>query len=180
MNMNPPVNHYNPYALLTPELLHAMLRQPMFFVRQFYPRGKTNSEDTALPLLLTHYTHHEVDSERARRHMRLLYQDRLRRLYDSTVADDLKKLHTAAAQPEGYRIYINLLAQPWQVNQHWKKKIERYIRSHLPHWNLAGASILNVTLKDRMGSLYLGLSWKHHQTEVLLDEIETIHTCVTT
>lgn len=30
----------NPYSILTPEILNAMLKQPMYFVRQQYERGK--------------------------------------------------------------------------------------------------------------------------------------------
>ena len=34
----------NPYVLLTPELLQGMLKQPMFFVRQYYARGENPYE----------------------------------------------------------------------------------------------------------------------------------------
>ena len=47
----------NPYTLLTPELLAALLKQPMYFVRQEYKRGTflydTPAENNSL--LLTHY-----------------------------------------------------------------------------------------------------------------------------
>lgn len=173
-------NCFNPYTLLTPELLLAMLRQPMLFVRQHYPRGRSDVADTTVPILLTHYIHHEVDSERAHRHMRLLYHDPLRRLYDSTLPDDRKKLETAATQPQGYHIYVNLLSAPWHANEHWKKKIAAFVRLHLPQWKPAASCSLKVSLKDRFGSLYIGLAWKHHQTEVLLDEIENIQACAMT
>ena len=171
---------YNPYVLMTPELLRAMLQQPMYFVRQHFPRGKKNAADNAIPLLLTHYIHHEVDTERAQRHMRLLIHDRYRRLYDSTKTDDRKKLEIAACQPEGYRIYVNLLDRPWKATEKWKKKIDTYIRLHLGYWHYTSSGKLEVTLKDRYGDLFLGLSWKHHQTEVHLEDIENVLTCATT
>ncbi len=35
----------NPYTLLNPQLLTAMLKQPMYFVRQEYKRGKSIGEN---------------------------------------------------------------------------------------------------------------------------------------
>ncbi|HRF18182.1 MAG TPA: hypothetical protein PK977_08440 [Chitinophagaceae bacterium] len=60
----------NPYSILTPEILNAMLKQPMYFVRQQYERGKDIFYNDQVPLLLTHYGHDETDRERAERHMR--------------------------------------------------------------------------------------------------------------
>ena len=66
---------YNPYTLLNPELLDALLQQPMYFVRQYYARGKQHPAETSIPLLLTHYSLHESDQERSERHIRLLWKD---------------------------------------------------------------------------------------------------------
>ena len=54
----------NPYTLLTPQILAALLRQPMYFVRQEYKRGifVMDSEKTT-SLLLTHYARHETDEQ---------------------------------------------------------------------------------------------------------------------
>jgi hypothetical protein len=52
MNFIKSVNMYNPYTLLNPVLLKALLQQPMYFVRQHYPRGALprNNAPPALPL----------------------------------------------------------------------------------------------------------------------------------
>jgi hypothetical protein len=71
---------YNPYSILTPDLLEAMLKQPMYFVRQYYHRGLAFENEQVIPFLLTHYSHHETDRERAERHMRLLWKDPYRYL----------------------------------------------------------------------------------------------------
>mgnify|MGYP003348363068 CR=1 FL=1 len=158
-----------------------MARQPLYLVRQHYPRGADPaSVKCTTPLLLTHYTQLETDRERAQRHMRLLKKDPCRFLYDSTDPVHRERLESAAAQPEGYRIYVNLLARPWKPSEKWKKKIDTYIRLHLGYWHYTSSGKLQVTLKDRYGDLFLGLSWKHHQTEVHLEDIENVLTCATT
>lgn len=171
----------NPYALLTPTILGALLRQPMYFVRQYYPRGAAAGEGgDMIPLLLTHYAHHEVDIERAQRHMRLLMKDPYRFLYDSTSPDHREKLERAAAQPAGYRVYINLMPKKWKASDGLKSKLSSYMLQQLPWWKYSPADKLQVTLKERYGQLYLALLWKGQQTEVHLDEIENFRPCATT
>lgn len=163
----------NPYTLLTPGLLEAMLRQPMYFVRQEYKRGSRTGPDPEIKsLLLTHYGRHEVDRERAERHMRLLMKDPCRFLYDSEDPLHLEKLRKASRQPEGYRVYINLLPKKWKPGEGFKLRLSRYVREKIPWWNYSPAHKLNVTLKERYGELFIALLWKGQQTEVHLDEIE--------
>ncbi len=170
----------NPYSVLTPEILHAMLKQPMFFVRQYYIRGLGPFDDPTVPLLLTHYIHHEGDTERSQRHMRLLLNDRYRFLYNSKDPGHLQKLAHAAAQPAGFRVYINLLPKKWQPGDGLKRRISNYMMHRLPGWKYSPADKLKVTLKERYGELFLGLLWKGQQTEVNLAEIENFNLCVTT
>jgi len=171
----------NPYILLTPDILKAMLTQPMYFVRQYYERGyaNTNNKET-IPLLFTHYANHETDIERAQRHMRLLWNDQYRFLYDSRNEEHLQKLMKAATKPDGFRIYINLLPKKWKANDDIKRKINSYMLHRLPWWKYNPADKLNVTLKERYGQLYIALLWKGQQTEVHLDEIENFSLCATT
>lgn len=179
--MNPTATPYNPYVLLQPPLLEAMLRQPMFLVRQYYARGQhPMHESGTIPLLFTHYIHHEVDTERALRHMRLLKKDPYRFLYDSTNPEHREKLFRAATQPAGYAVYVNLLPKAWKPSETLKRKISTYVQQQLPWWQYTAKDQLKVTLKDRYGELFLGLLWKHQQTEVNLEAIETFRPCATT
>jgi len=171
----------NPYTLLTPAILAAMLKQPMYFVRQQYPRGNFLYDTAATKsILLTHYAGNDVDKERAQRHMRLLMKDPYRFLYDSANQEHLQKLITAAMQPDGYRIYINLLPKKWKASDGLKRKINHYTLHRMPWWKYSPADQLKVTLKERYGELYLALLWKGQQTEVHLDEIENFVPCATT
>jgi len=171
---------YNPYTILTPEILAAMLKQPMYFVRQYYPRGLPPGDDNINSLLFTHYIHHDADKERADRHMRLLMKDKYRFLYDSTNELHFEKLKIASSQPSGYRIYINLLPKKWKANDLLKMKISSYISAKMPWWNYSPKDKLNVTLKERYGELFIALLWRGRQTEVLLDDIENFSICAMT
>lgn len=171
----------NPYSLLTPVILEALLRQPMYFVRQEYKRGAfVYDGETTRTLLLTHYPKHEIEQERAERHMRLLVKDPYRFLYDSTNPEHLEKLKMAAQQPEGYRIYINLMQSKWKASSLLKLKIGRYVRDKMPWWNYSPSDKLKVRLKERYGELFLALLWRGQQTEILLEEIENFAPCATT
>ena len=171
----------NPYVILTPDLLRAMLKQPMYFVRQFYSRGLgPYTGEGQTPLLFTHYLHIGEDKERAQRHMRLLWKDKYRFLYDSTNKDHLEKLFKAADQPQGFEVYINLLPAKWKPSDLMKEKIRRYMIHKLPWWKFSTSDKLKVTLKDRYGELYLALLWKGQQTEVHLTEIESFSVCAMT
>jgi len=171
---------HNPYTIWTPAILGAMLKQPMYFVRQSYPRGKFLYDEGVVTLLLTHYPRHETDRERAERHMRLLWKDPYRFLYDSTCHNHLERLAAAASQPAGYRVYINLLPKKWEATPMMKIKIGQYIREKFPWWNYSPQDKLNVTLKERYGHLFLLLLWRGQQTEVLLEDIENFSPCAMT
>jgi hypothetical protein len=112
--------------------------------------------------------------------MRLLWQDKSRFCYDSEDTLHRERLEDAALQPEGYRIYVNLLPKKWKPAEHLKKKIGRYMMKEFPAWTYSPADKLKVTLKDRYGELYLALLWKGQQTEVILSAIENEGLCVTT
>ena len=171
---------YNPYTLLNPVLLKALLQQPMYFVRQHYPRGALFPDESTVPLLLSHYSQHETDHERSERHIRLLCKDPYRFIYDSEIPEHREKLITAAGQPEGFRIYINLMAKKWKASDGLKMKVSRYLSAKLPWWHYSPADKLHVTLKERYGELFIALLWRGQQTEVLLAEIENFSPCVTT
>lgn len=171
---------HNPYTLLTPRILAAMLRQPLYFVRQQYPRGREYGDTKTVPLLFTHYGHHEVDKERADRHLRLLHQDPYRFLYDSSDPEHARKLQVAASNPVGFRVYVNLLPKKWKPGDVLKEKIARYVRERLACWTVGPSDKLNITLKERYGELFIALLWKGRQMEVHLDDIENHGPCVTT
>jgi len=169
---------YNPLALLNEPLMKVLLMSPKIFVREYYPRGAVGKD---LSLLFTCYDQeNEVEKTRALFHFQQLTGSNYAYLYDSSVIADKEKLLKAAMMPEGYRIYMNMLSGPWVAPPTLKKQIHAYMLQHLPWWNYTKSYQLHIHLKDRLGQLYLQLSWKANKAEVLLEEIENASVCATT
>jgi hypothetical protein len=161
---------YNPLSLINPALMEALLKEPRFFVRQYYERGKTGTE---IPLLLTYYhKEDEKDPLRANLHMKLLKDDKYRFLYDSEIEEHHKKLMTAAAQPQGFRVYINLLPKKWKASNELRKKLTAYAKQHFQWWPREGPVNIGIQLQDLYGQLYLLVNWQGHRAEILLDNVE--------
>lgn len=162
---------YNPFVLLSENILSAMLRQPMYFVREYYTRG-TENNPKLIPFLLTHYSQHGVDNERAKRHFDLVKKDPYRRLYDTTHDDDVKKLFIASKQPVGYKIYLNILPDPWAAPNHLRNQVYKYMVATFPEWEKDRNKKLSIHIQDLFGKLYLLFTWQGNRVEVILDEIE--------
>ncbi len=169
---------YNPLALLSPELIRAVIKSPKLFVREYYNRGANC--DNALSLLLTCYDkENNVEQSRALFHLKQLGDARYVRIYDSEINEDVEKLLLAAAQPSGYKIYINMLYSKWTAPAFLRTRIHGYMQHNLPWWNYDKNNQLHIHLKDRYGKLYLQLSWKANKAEVILEEIENFSVCAT-
>ena len=166
---------YNPFVLLTPRLLDAMLRQNMYFVRQYYERGLSAADRPGtIPLLFTHYIHYPVEKERSLKHFRVIKEDPYRFLYDTTLPGHIDKLKRASEQPAGYKIFTNLLPRTWQIPPHLRRKLNRYMVQNFEWWQYNRAAKLNVQLQDLYGELYLLVGWKGNKVEVLLKEVENL------
>lgn len=171
---------HNPYTLLNPVLLQALLRQPLYLVRQSYPRGNRPGDKNIRSVLLTHYGHHATDLERVERHLRLLHQDTARFVYDSLLPAHRQRLEQAALQPAGCRVYINLIPRAWTTDAALKEQIRQFIRTRLPGWKHRPGDPLQITLQERYGELFVALRAKGCQMEVHLDSIENARPCAMT
>jgi len=151
--------------------MNALLKEPKLIVRQYYARGKTGND--AIPILLTYYhKNNDIDVNRANLHLKQLQEDKYRFLYDAENEEHRKKLLIAAEQPEGYRIFINLLPSRWHPSIALKRKIHAHIQKKYESRHYSKTQKINVQLQDLYGKLYLLLSWKENKAEVLLDEVE--------
>lgn len=173
---------YNPLAAISDQLIEVMLQSPKLFVREYYPRGLAFEDAPGtIPLLLTYYEKDQpTEVSRAHFHFKQLEQDRYRFLYDSENVAHQARLRRATHCGTTYKIFINLLPHQWEPPDFLKKKIHTYMQHHLPWWNYSKSNSLHVHLRDRYGKLFLELSWKANQAEVLLDEVENFRPCVTT
>ena len=173
---------YNPLAEISTPIMETMLKEPKLFVREYYPRGFSHYHAPGtIPLLLTYYEKDKaVEASRALFHLRQLELDKYLFLYDSENPDHQNRLRIAATQIQPYKIYINLLIKEWEPPAFLKTKIHTYMQHHFAWWNYSKTNSLHIHLKDRYGKLFLQLSWKANQAEVLLDEVENFRPCVTT
>lgn len=162
---------YNPFVTLNEKLLQALLKQPLYFVREYYARGTENGK-IFIPLLFTHYSTNGVETERAKRHYELLKKDPYRYLYDSSKITDVQKLKIAAKQPDGFKIYVNILPDVWTPSRHLKNQVFNYIVANFPGRKNEQSKKIKINIRDLFGKLYLEFAWKGNKVEVILDEIE--------
>lgn len=170
---------HNPFALLTVELMEAMLKEPKLFVREYYARGIMNMHnEQTIPLLFTYYNkERDMERHRADYHFAQLKNDKYAFLYDSENAQHKERLLKAAARPAPYQCYINLLMKKWSPPVTVRKQITQYMLHKFADWNHHKT---NIQLKDRFGKLFLILSWDLSRVEVPLEEIESFVPCVMT
>lgn len=169
---------HNPFALLTTELMEAMLQEPKFFVRELYIRGQgTGSNKNIVPFLFTYYhKDSDVENHRAQYHFSQLKNDKYAFLYDSERPFHKERLLIAASQPSPYKCYVNLLLKKWKPPLVVRQQLHIYMQRRFKNWNNHQT---NVQLKDRFGKLFLILSWELNQVEVPLEEIEKTGLCAT-
>ena len=105
-------------------------------------------------------------------HFKLLEKDPYRFIYDAEVTDHRSRLLKAATQPEGYKVFINLLPAKWKAPDFLRQKIAVYVSKALPEWKLDRYSKLDIVLQEKYGNLYLDLHWKGRSATVQLDDVE--------
>jgi len=164
---------YNPFALLSVPLMQALLKSNQYYVRQTYERGRDHFDELVkLSLLITYYYGDAIETTRAQMHYKLLVKDRYRFLYDGTIPEHRERLLIAASQPEGYKVYVNLLPAKWKAPDLLRDKIAGYVAKALPEWKVDRYSKLDIVLQEKYGNLYLDLHWKGRSATVQLDAVE--------
>ncbi|MBL7757448.1 MAG: hypothetical protein JNL59_08640 [Chitinophagaceae bacterium] len=155
---------YNPFVLLSPELLaHKIAAGKRFFVRQTYLRGLQPGIRAAF--LFRAYP--ETEKEPALQHLQAINSDRHAHIYDITEEDELQKLRIAAAQPAGYRIYYaGKIGTKWRPPPVYEYRIRQYIRRRHPEWRPTRGLQIRIGLFEKWGNLWIRLEFE--------EEIETI------
>lgn len=158
---------HNPLAILRPVVLEGLLGAGhRWFVRQAYPRGMHPSLKAAF--LLSGYR----SIGEARAHFEAVAEDPYRRVYDGHDDADRERLFAAAAQPDGYAIYINLLAKrKWVPDPATGAAIRQYVRTHTS-WKPDRREDLHVSLFIQFGELFLNLKTKQEEIKIPFSDIE--------
>lgn len=163
---------HNPLALLTTELLDSLIASGhRFFVRQSYPRGKQPLDNkTKEALLITAYT----DFSEVNAHFQAVKLDSRKYVYDIQLAGEKEKLYRAASLPEGYKVFVALLAvKKWKPPILLAPKLKNYLRVYTK-WKPERGQDTLVSLYIQFGELFLKLRYGTEEIKVPLSEIEKL------
>lgn len=161
---------HNPFALLSPALLDAMIKVGhTFFVRQTFERGF----DPAGPHLNGVFLFSQYrDRRQAEAHMMALSHDLHRKLYNLQLPDDKQRIEVAATQPAGYAIYAAILnAKKWEPPSYLTPKIKAYINRHTS-WRPDRGDTIQIELGLTFGELFLKIRNGREELKVPLKEVE--------
>lgn len=160
---------FNPLAIFTPEALQGLTDAGnRYFVRQSFARGMHKHENIKWCFIMCHYENYY----RAKEHYDVLVNDAYRYLYNWDDPADRKKLHIAASQPEGYRVFANLFQPGWemQLTPRLKEKIRAYIRKL--GWKITGKEGIEPQFYPHFGEVYVSLQHRGREVRVNFEEIE--------
>lgn len=168
---------YNPLQWLTEGVLNELIIQGhLYFIRQNYPRGL--EQGIKASVLITPYrTKQEADA-----HYAAIRFDSRKYLYniDHALGDplsrdyDLSKLHVAAGQPAGYRIYIDRMLHR---DTEWFPPRPLLIQIHelAKRIGLAGRNMYSdVKLTLKHGELKVVFTHKGKSEIISLDDLEKL------
>jgi hypothetical protein len=161
---------HNPFQLYSPRLLDGLLKAGhTHFVRQTYKRGIDHFDP--LPkgsFLVTPYN----ETAKANMHYEALVNDANRFIYNTGIKEHLEKLHIAANQPAGYKIYAPLLPGPWKPSDIMAGKIRIYV-SRILKWH-PGKQGVHSDLFLQFGELFITLKSGIHEVKIPLSDIERL------
>ncbi len=162
---------YNPFPLLNERLLEDKINEgKRYFVRQTFRRGMEPRLKAAF--LLRAYD--EEEKEMANRHMQKITNDPHAFLYDAMEPEHLEKLHIAAKQPFGFKIfYAGKKGVNWKPPVAFQIKMRRYIREKHPNWgSIKDGPKVEIGLLEEFGELLLKLSYEDEEEMIPFSDIE--------
>jgi hypothetical protein len=162
---------YNPFPLLNERLLIDKIKEgKKYFVRQSFKRGF--NEKLKAAFLFRAYGEDEM--ELAKKHLEILVNDKNAFLYDVTNSEHLEKLHVAARQPFGYKIfYAGKKGIEWQPPDRYQVKMRNYVKKEHPGWRTKpGGDKVEIGLYEEFGELFLKFSFEGEDDKLPFDEIE--------
>ncbi|PWU00432.1 MAG: hypothetical protein C5B52_08935 [Bacteroidetes bacterium] len=162
---------YNPFPLLNEKILADKIQEgKQFFVRQIYSRGL--QKGIRASFLLRAYD--STEKALAMEHLSRIQSDPNAFLYDVTNPAHLEKLHIAAKQPFGFKIYYaGKKGVDWDPPAVYQEHMKRYIRKMHPDWRTKkGGDKIEIGLYEEYGSLFINLSYAGEEEKIPFGEIE--------
>jgi hypothetical protein len=162
---------YNPFPLLNEPLLNAeVAKGKRYFVRQSFYRGM----DARIRAALLIRAYPEEEKNGADQHLAAVSGDANAWLYDAAIGEHLEKLHVAARQPFGFKVfYAAKKGLDWKPPVVYEEKMKRYIRHHHAEWRTKrGGEKIQIGLYEEFGELFLKFSYEGEQDTLPFDDIE--------
>ena len=163
---------FNPFYPFTHHLLDAFVASGRkYFVRQRFERGRNMlDENISEYFLITHYE----SLTTAMDHYGAIAYDPRRYLYHWENLEHRKRLETAAAGPEGYKIFAAVLKPGWDrpADRVIKNKIRRYVEFLGWHPGREEGVITNYELQ--FGELYIRIKHGGKEAKIKFEEIENL------
>ncbi|MCW3467583.1 hypothetical protein [Chitinophaga nivalis] len=161
---------YQPLALLSPELVTALLENGFtLFVRQRYEVARNQTDHQIKEIfLITPYK----NIGEANLHFQHIRFDARKYIYQSHHKEEIDKLYVAAAQPAGYKVYAALLQdEVWEPPLQLENRVRKYIAGKTS-WKPDRKEKIDATLSLRYGELYCHLHYGEEELAVPLSVIE--------
>jgi hypothetical protein len=162
---------YNPFPLLNEALLRDQVAKgKRFFVRQTFARGM----DARLKAAFLFRAYPVEEKEHAAKHVAAIPRDGNAFLYDAEIPEHLEKLHIAARQPFGYKVfYAAKKGVDWKPPPVYREKMRHYINRHHAGWRTTqGGEKIQVGLYEEFGELFLKFSYDGEEDIIPFDDIE--------
>jgi hypothetical protein len=162
---------YNPFPLLNERLLQDKIKEgKRYFVRQTFRRGM----EPRLKAAFLFRAYEEEEKEIAQSHMEKIAKDPHAFMYDATMQEHLVKLHIAAKQPFGFKIYYaGKKGMDWKPPVAYQIKMRKYIQEKHPTWGtIKDGPQVEVGLMEKFGELLLKLSYENEEELIPITYIE--------
>ena len=162
---------FNPLCLFNAKILEAFVKAgKTHFVRQTYSRALAlNDQHLKGCFLITHY----ADEGEAKQHYEAVQSDANRFLYDWSNERHRRRLHLAATQPPGYKIYASVVMPGWEKEaaQVLKEKVHAYITRKMK-WHPSRLDAIDFDLYPHFGEVFVKMRFRKQEIKVSLAEVE--------
>jgi hypothetical protein len=116
----------------------------------------------------------ETEAEQAQRHLQALDHDPHSFLYDAANPEHLERLHTAARQPFGYKVYYAGRKEiEWKPPPAYREKMRNYILREHPFWrDREKGEKIRIGLSEEFGVLFLTFNVGVEEDKIELSTLE--------
>jgi hypothetical protein len=163
---------FNPFCIFSLPLLNSFIQNgKTYFVRQIFNRAKDAFHgDIKASFLFSQYNNLAT----AQDHFGAISYDPNRFLYNWEDLSHRDRLHFAASNPAGYKIYANVFQKDWErlVTDRMREKVRFYVKGL--GWKPDRDENVTTNFEVQFGELFIRLKYGNREAKVKFEEIEKI------